>query len=354
MTMISKKWITPALLPIQIILVGWASKNTEWIEAHYSQSFYPKIARFLRGVFGTFDVSIGDILYLLLLINILAFLFKKVRKRRVTWQEFFRKTLKLCSIAYFLFHILWGLNYYRKPLHEILGIENEYAIKDLEKLTYNLINTSNELHKNLQSNDSLAVVIPYTTVEILNKTTEAYSNLKSVFPSLDYTPKSIKPSLISKPLSYMGFGGYINPFTNEAQVNSYIVPYKMPVTSCHEEAHQLGFAKENEANFIGAMACMNSNDLYFKYAGYTFALRYCLHELHLKDEQKGMCALEKVRPGILANYQQITDFWEAHENPLEPLFKHFYNEFLKVNNQEDGLRSYNYIVSLLVNYLKEK
>ncbi len=354
MTMISKKWIIPILLPIQIILVSIASKHTEWIEANYSQIFYPKIAQFSRTIFGKFDFSVGDILYILLIINILAFLFKKVRKRRVTWQEFIRKALKVCSIAYFLFHLLWGLNYYRKPLNEQLNIAEEYTTEELEKLTYKLIATSNELHKNLENNDSLAVIYPYSTEEILNKTTEAYDNIKSVFPSLDYTPKSIKTSLISKPLSYMGFGGYINPFTNEAQVNLYIVPYKMPVTSCHEEAHQLGYAKENEANFIGAMTCMHSNDPYFKYAGYTFALRYCLHELHLQDEQKGFCALEKVRPGILANYKQITDFWKAHENPLEPVFKVFYNQFLKVNNQEDGLRSYNYIVALLVNYHKDK
>lgn len=353
MPMISKKWIFPILLPIQIFIVRWASNNTGWIEAYYSQRFYPKTSSFLRGVLGQFDISIGDILYILLIISILAFFLKKVRKRQVTWLEVVRKTLQLCSIAYFLFHLLWGLNYYRKPLHEILNIEDEYSTEDLEKLTYKLIEKSNELHKNLEPNDSIAVVFNYTTVEVFDKTIEAYSSVQKIFPSLDYTPRSIKKSLISKPLSYMGFGGYINPFTNEAQVNSYIVPYKMPVTSCHEEAHQLGFAKENEANFIGAMTCMNSDDPYFKYSGYTFALRYCVNELHRRDEQKGFCALEKIRPGILANYQEITDFWEAHENPLEPLFKVFYNQFLKVNNQEDGLRSYSYIVALLVNYLKE-
>ena len=152
----------------------------------------------------------------------------------------------------------------------------------------------------------------------------------------------------------MGFGGYLNPFTNEAQVNRHIVKYKLPTTSCHEEAHQLGFAKENEANFIGAMACMQSKDPYFNYAGYSFALRYCIHELYLSDEQKGLCALETLRPGVKANYKQVKDFWKAHENPLEPLFKNFYNQFLKANNQSGGLRSYNYVVALVVNYFEKE
>ena len=350
--MVLKKWIIPVLLPIQILVISWASKNTGWIETNYSQGIYPKISRFLRSILGVFDFSIGDILYIIVLISILSFLWRKVRKRQVTVLEFIRKTLYLCSVVYFLFHALWGFNYYRKPLHEILNIEHEYSTEELEKITYKLLETSNELHKSLELNDSLPVVFPYNTAEIFDKTSEAYIDIKKVFPSLDYTPKSIKTSMLSKPLSYMGFGGYLNPFTNEAQVNGYIVPYKMPVTSCHEEAHQLGFAKENEANFIGAMTCMYSNDPYFKYSGYTFALRYCVNELYLRDEQKGICVLEKIRPGIRANYKEISDFWEAHENPLEPLFKVFYNQFLKVNNQAGGLRSYNYVVALFVNYLE--
>ncbi len=348
-----KKWVIPILLPIQILIIRWVSKNTDWIEVYYTQKFYPILSRFLRSFLGMFNFSIGDILYILLIINILAFIWKKVWKRKIVWQEIVRKTLWLFSVTYFLFHMLWGLNYYKKPLHKTLNIASKYTTEDLENLTYKLIKTSNELHKNLEPNDSIPVVFNDTTVEVFDKTTEAYKSIQEIFPSLDYTPRSVKKSLISKPLSYMGFGGYINPFTNEAQVNNYIVPYKMPVTTCHEEAHQLGFAKENEANFIGAMTCMNSDDPYFKYSGYTFALRYCIHQLHKRDEQKGMCALEKIRPGILANYQEITDFWEAHENPLEPIFKTFYDEFLKVNNQEDGLKSYSYVVALLVNYLKE-
>ncbi len=347
-----KKWIIPLSLPLQILLISIASKNTQWIEDNYSLGIYPKISEFSRSILGVFDFSVGDILYILIIINIIAFVFIKIRKNKIPWSEVLRKTLKLSAIVYFLFHVLWGLNYYRKPLHKVLNIEHEYSTEELEKITYLLLNKSNELHEQLQPNDSLAVVYNYTTTNIFDKTVTAYASLQNLFPKLEYNKKSIKKSLLSKPLSYMGFGGYLNPFTNEAQVNSYIVPYKMPVTSCHEEAHQLGFAKENEANFIGVMACIKSNDLYFQYSGYTFALRYCINDLYNRDEQKAICALEKFRPGIRENFQEISDFWKAHENPLEPFFKLFYNQFLKVNNQKGGLQSYNYMVALVVNYLK--
>ena len=76
----------------------------------------------------------------------------------------------------------------------------------------------------------------------------------------------------------MGFGGYLNPFTLEIQVNSLMPKTSLAITIPHEQAHQLGYAAENEANFIGFLACIYNKDLYYQYTGYSFALRYCLQE----------------------------------------------------------------------------
>jgi len=195
--------------------------------------------------------------------------------------------------------------------------------------------------------------MPYDKDQIFEKTIPAYQQVDaSIFPGLAYTPKSIKTSLLSLPLTYMGFSGYLNPITNESQVNGRILDFKTPTTSCHEEAHQLGFAKENEANFIAALTTINYDDIYFRYSGVTFALRFCLNDLYYRDEQKAICLMEKLRPGIRKNYKAVQDFWESYENPLEPIFKSTYDRYLKANNQPDGLDTYSYVVALLVNYYK--
>ena len=36
----------------------------------------------------------------------------------------------------------------------------------------------------------------------------------------------------------MGFGGYLNPFTHEAQVNTLQPKLRVLTTACHEIAHQ--------------------------------------------------------------------------------------------------------------------
>ncbi len=148
----------------------------------------------------------------------------------------------------------------------------------------------------------------------------------------------------------MGFNGYLNPLTSEAQVNTQIIRYKIPTTASHEIGHQLGFAKENEANFIACLATINHPDPYFRYSGLTFALRYCLNELYIRDKEQGDKLMATVNPGIRENYREVREFWARHQNPFEVIFQTSYNSFLKANNQQGGMKSYSYVVALLVNY----
>ena len=92
---------------------------------------------------------------------------------------------------------------------------------------------------------------------------------------------------------------------NEAQVDGLIPIFKYPTTSAHEVAHQLGYAAENEANFIGCLATISHDDIYFKYTGYTFALRYCLNEINNRDKCLFEDMLADVNTGILKNYKEF-------------------------------------------------
>ncbi len=340
------------LLPVQIIIIKILSFFPEFVEQFYSNGIFIYTSKALRYAFGWIPFSFGDILYIVLIISLIRFLFKKVFRKKIMWKNNLLDIGATLSIIYGCFHLFWGINYYRLPLHKILHIEDEYTQAALENVSKRLIDKANILHQNLETIDSLSIKIPYSKEIIFQKTVPAYEQLQKIFPTLTYYPKSIKKSLLSIPLTYMGFSGYLNPITNEAQINGLILNYKAPTTSCHEEAHQLGFAKENEANFIAALTTMNYDDPYFKYSGTTFALKFCLNDLYLRDEQKALCLIEKLRPGIRKNYQEVNDFWMSHQNPLEPLFKSTYDSYLKANNQPNGIETYSYVVALLVNYYK--
>lgn len=322
------------------------------VEKWYSNGLYPIVSKGFRYVFGWLPFSFGDVMYVVLIVLGIREIVLLFKSRFKHIKSFLTRTLALASIVYFAFHMLWGMNYYRLPLHEAIGIDNEYTTEELVSLTEKLITKSNTLHESLAVNDSAMVVFAFAKADMFNITLSGYESLKEQFPKLDYPPKSIKNSLLRYPLSIMGYSGYLNPITNEAQINGMVPAHRWPVISCHEQAHQLGFAKENEANFIAVMATLNNDDPYFQYSGSIFALRYCINDLYRRDNELGEALKAKVRPGIFVQYQASRDFWEAMDNPLEPVFDLFYSNYLKANNQPAGLKSYSYMVALLVNYDK--
>lgn len=348
--MLKKKTLLALSLIPQYLLITWLSNYPEFVERFYSHGIYPFISKIFRYTLGWLPFSFGDFVYTLSIIYVGRWFYKNRKKLRKNTKQWFVDVFSALAIMYFVFHLFWGFNYYRLPLHKSLDLANDYTTEQLISVTERLIKKSNALHSKITKNDTIKTDLPYSKSEVLKMAPAGYENLKQVFPHLEYHPKSIKKSLYSYPLTYMGFSGYLNPFTNEAQVDGLIPVYKFPTTASHEIAHQLGYAAENEANFIGCMAAINHDDIYFRYSGYTFGLRFCLNEIYRRDPCLFEDMVADVNKGILKNYQEVREFWEAHENPTEPLFKLFYGNFLKANNQNKGMESYSYVVALLVNY----
>lgn len=307
----------------------------------------------MRLTFGWIPFSVGDLLYTIIGILIIRWVYKSKSSIKNNVRAWFMNLLSTVAIAFMAFHILWAFNYYRKPLHKSLELDTEYTTEQLVSVTIELIEKTNQTHASLEPNDSLAVQIPFSKKEILKKTHLGYELLSEKYPDFEYNLTSIKPSLYSTPLTYMGFSGYLNPFTNEAQVDILIPKYQLPTTASHEVAHQLGYAAENEANFIAVLATLNHSDPYFNYSGYCFALRYCLNELYRRDPDNYKLLSQRVRPGIIKNFNETRLFWNSYENPFEPLFKKSYDNFLKANNQSKGIESYSYVVALLVSHFNK-
>jgi len=349
-----KKKLLALLLLIQIILVNVLSFFPQFIENYYSNGLYPYLAGAWRIILGWIGFSIGDIIYGIAIFLALRWLWQ----RRKTWRREYKYNiitmLASFSVVYFLFNFLWALNYHRVPLHKKMNIEKEYTQKELVAFTLKLIDKTNAMHGVLQKNDSLKVVSPYSIKEIYDHTLNGYANLATKFPDFKYENESIKSSLISVPLSYMGFGGYLNPFTNEAQVNSELPKYNLPTTACHEMAHQLGYASESEANFIGYMASVKSTDLYFQYSAYSFALKYCMRNLAKLDKVKAKSLVPLIKKGVRENFKESEAFNKKYESFIEDIFEYVYDNYLKINQQKDGLEGYSKFTGLLINYYKTK
>lgn len=348
------KLIIAALLPVQYFLLLLLRKYPEFVETYYSQGLFPILSKTSRYLFGWIPFSIGDIFYTLIGVLAIRWLILNIKRLRTGPAWFFLDIAATVSIVYFVFHMLWGFNYYRQPLHKTMSLDRDYTTEELIEITKRFIEKSNSMHRSLGFNDTVKIDLPYTQKEIFDKSTNGYVRLGKEYPNLEYSPKSIKKSVWSLGLTYMGYSGYYNPFSGEAQVNNLIKNYKFPVVSCHEQAHQIGYAAENEANFIATLATLQNDDPYIQYAGYIFALRYCVNEVARRDYYQYTCLIEEINPGILESYREMREFWRSYENPFEDISKAFWDQFLKANNQSKGIMSYSYMVALVVNYFEDK
>lgn len=349
----NKKIVLALLLVVQIIVVKALPYFTETVEKYYSCGIFSFTSKFERYIFRWLPFSFGDLLYGFAIIYLIRW-FVINRKRLIKdTKNWLLDIIATVSVIYFAFHLFWGFNYYRLPIHQKMEISNKYTTESLINISEQLITKVNSLQKELAINDSTKVNIPYTKNDILDKVPLGYDHVSKKYTFLSYQAPCIKKSLFSLPLTYMGFSGYLNPITNEAHVDGLIPEFKFPTTASHEVAHQLGYAAENEANFIGFLAATHHPDKYFEYSGYAFGLRYCLSELYRRDPETYSNVISTLNIGTRKNYQEVSDFWNSYQNPLEPIFKTTYNGFLKANQQKGGIKSYSYVVALLVNYIEK-
>lgn len=349
-----RKYILPLFLILQILILKIIRFFPEYVEQFYSNGLYLFLSRTSRIVLGKIPFSIGDCIYFILIVLLIKWFWQNRKNWKQEWKNNLLRALSVLSLFYFFFHFLWALNYYREPLFEKMSIERDYSDADLLAFTKKLIAKTNAIQSQITKNDSLKVVFPYSQNQVFEMNQNGYKNLATEYSFFTYSHLSIKKSLFSLPLTYMGFGGYLNPFTNEAQVN-YLGPmYSFPMTTNHEMAHQMGYASESECNFIGFLSSIKNDNLYFQYSGYSMALRYCLGNWQVRDEKVLKQLLKTVNKGILKNYKESEDFWDDYQTPIETGFHAFYDRFLKINQQKDGMDSYSKFMNLMVNYYHKR
>ena len=346
MTRILRLFLAFSIIP-QIVIVKILSKNPQIVESYYSVKFYPYISKFLRSIFDNFTFSIGDILYIFTLTIIV---FKAFKNRKMKIKKVIIDGLGILSFSYFIFHLFWGLNYYRTPLTQKLNLKINYSTEDLIKTTKEIILLTNKVHFDITNDTEKVVSLKLNFEDLKKEINIGYKNISKKYPFLKYYPSNQKKSLFSTPLSYMGFSGYFNPFTNETQLNWHTPKNSQPITQAHEQAHQLGFAAENEANFIAFLATNENNNIFIKYSALTFALKHCLNDLFIKDLDSFNYLKSSVNYGVLKDFENRQKKWNYFKNPLEPLFKKIYSKFLNFNNQKLGIKSYSYVVAHIVNY----
>jgi hypothetical protein len=136
-------------------------------------------------------------------------------------------------------------------------------------------------------------------------------------------------------------------------VNTTVPLFVQPFTTCHEIGHQLGYAKENEANFAGYLSAKSSKDAMFRYSVYFDLYSYARYYLYAQDSVIAKQLDAQLPPGFKADHRELRQFIKKYRNPIEVIIDHLYGQYLKANEQPGGKLSYNEVVAWLVAYYKK-
>lgn len=330
-------WILVLSWIPQGFFMRYCQHHPDWIQQYYSQKVYQKWQSFRSIFFDPWPFSVGDLLYFLILISFLYWLLKKGKQAIRQPLQTGLQVLATLAVIHAFFQLGWGLNYYQTPLSRTLSLPTTYTEWELEQTTQKLMLRTHALHRQLSTVDSLQVEFP--------KEKKAYLTLTE--------NSTTKTSMWSLLLSYMGYAGYLNPFTGEAQVNDRLPTLALITTAAHEQAHQRGIAAENEANFRAFLQTHQHPDPYIRFAAYSFAFRYCWIALYQRNPGCASELAQELRPGIKKDFQMLQDFWQGYQNPLQPYINSLYDRFLKVNGQQQGVQTYSQVVAFLIQYQEE-
>ena len=313
--------------------------DNEWVQSLYGQSIYPNIAAVNHFLWSKVPFSIGDLGYAIGILLIF------IRLKRFKFKRHIGLVLAAVFIIISLFYVSWGMHYFKTPLRVSRKLPATISVEHLKETTQHYTYTLTALHQQINPDPATAVVTPLETDALLALATSTMEH-SSLRPSKIHG--KAKATLFPTLLSYMGFGGYLNPFTHEAQVNTLQPKLRILTTACHEIAHQWGIAAEDEANYFSIKASTASDNAVVSYAGHLLAFQHMINSLYKADTKQAKAIMAKLPEGILENISEVRTFWEKYQNTFEKVFERSYDQYLKVNQQQAGIQSYSLVVDLLV------
>jgi hypothetical protein len=130
--------------------------------------------------------------------------------------------------------------------------------------------------------------------------------------------------------------------------------YMLPATAAHEMAHQRGFAREDEANYIAYVACTMHPDADFQYSGIMLGVIYSMNALADADMDMYKQLVKKYTPQVRKDLVNDNEFWQKYKGKVEEVANNVNNTYLKSNGQQDGVQSYGRMVDLLLAEYREK
>lgn len=364
-------WVCCAILASLTLFLGLLA----WLSPAFCDWYARYILPIWLNVFGRitslFPFSVGEWMVVLGILLLLAaallcipyFILRKNKKAvsfRRGCEYFYRIVLAIVLDVALIMMLNCLILYHCSPLDANPTEEKKesYSVDELEILRNYIVEQCNYYSERMERDENGYVVyhgdMEATAVAAMNA-------LGARFPRLDGYYPNIKPLFFSDFVSQMYICGYYFPFSLEANVNSNMYITNYPSTMCHELAHTRGYIYEDEANFFGFLACVDSGDEFFAYSGYLNVLYYVVDsytESIAEIDWERMIAQPTWYEAVATDTRfLLPETWEKIEedaiistDTVDAVSDAVTDLSLKVNGVSDGIASYSRVVELLLEY----
>jgi hypothetical protein len=248
-------------------------------------------------------------------------------------------TINAALFAYIFFILGWGANYAKRSLRE----HWHYPVAEYKD------------RREARTADSLALIgFDRFLVEQLNNSASRYHTLS--FGDINVRAKAfyraytdskvkkyglcIKPSMFGYFMERVAVDGYYNPFTGEGQVNGRLPAFMLPFVVCHEMAHQAGIAAEGDANLMAYAVGTQGSDAAFNYSSYLNIWLYVNNRLYRRDSVTAKKFEAQLNKLTAAHIDTLEELSKKYNNEASKYSSEFYDTYLKINKQKEGIRSY--------------
>ncbi len=356
------KRYVPPILPVTMLLAAatlilhlTVKTNSVWADA--VNKYYGTAVRFLTNLatgWLPFSLAEGLLLFAPVLLGILIALAVRFSAKGLrAGIRYVCVLLSVLCILYTLFVPSLGLGSDTTALGERIGlVDAKVTAEQLAAAMQWAAEEANALCGDVDFAFGGASSMPFADYDAMCADLMiGYERLYRDHPIFLQFPSKVKPVILSEPMSYTHITGIYTFFTGEANLNVNFPDYTLPFTAAHELAHQRGFAREKEANFIAFLVCINAESAYSRYSGYVNMVEYLSNALYSADKALWEEVFYSLDLRIRYEMEAYNVFYEKYkENKAAEISGAVNDTYLKVQGQTEGTKSYGLVVDLAVAY----
>lgn len=312
-------------------------------------SFYTGFSRKAMGLLGTVwgwcPFPAWELLLVLLIVLVIVGLIVAIRKKRVL--GWLTALLELALLMVFLFMGLWGLNHFAPTIGEQTGLKVEqYSIDQLKAAAAYYAEMAGSYAVRVERDAEGNILLPSFS-EMSDEAVAAYGRLAVYNDRFAVSAPGVKPLLVSKAFAYMGISGIFVCYTGEPGVSTEDFALSQPYSICHELGHSLAIAREDEANYVGFLACRASQSDLFRYSGYYNAFIYCYNALFAESPSAAMSLWDRLPEETIRDSNVHVEHNRQYEGTVKEITQSVNDAYLK-SFSEPGVKSYGLVVNYLI------